>query len=103
MSEIFFDTFTVSLQMFEAAAFRSQLGQVFEQIFGQVFDQIFDQGFDQGFWSPKYSVQFYWDREIQCTFLRGRKNTVLQFYWHGEIQCTGLLGQKIQKRSKKRL
>ena len=29
MSEIFFDTFTVELQMFEAAAFRSQLGQVF--------------------------------------------------------------------------
>ena len=59
--------------------------QIFDQIFGQVFDQIFfglvfDQGFDQGFWSPKYSVQFYWDGEIQCTFLPGPKNTVLQFY-----------------------
>ena len=60
--------------------FWSDFDQIFDQIFGQVFDQVFDQGFDQGFWSPKYSVQFYWDGEIQCTFLPGPRNTVLQFY-----------------------
>ena len=58
--------------------------QIFDQIFGQFFDQIFvqvfDQGFDQDFGSPKYSVQFYWNGEIQCTFLQGRKLTVLQLH-----------------------
>ena len=43
------------------------------QVFDQIFGQVFDQGFDQGFWSQKYSVQFYWDGELQCTFLLGRK------------------------------
>ena len=38
-------------------------------------------------WIRKYSVQFYWDGEIQCTVLLGQK-----------IQCTVLLGQKIQGR-----
>ena len=52
-----------------------------------IFDQIFDQVFDQGFGIRKYSVQFHWDGEIQCTVLLGQK-----------IQCTVLLGQKIQER-----
>ena len=39
--------------------------QNFGQNFGQIFDQIFGQVFDQGFLDRKYSVQFYWDREIQ--------------------------------------
>ena len=40
-------------------------GQIVGQIFGQIFDQMFGQIFDQGFLDRKYSVQFYWDREIQ--------------------------------------
>ena len=49
-------------------------GQIFDQIFGQMFDQVFD----QGFWIRKYSVQVYWDGEIQCTGLPGQKNTEIQ-------------------------
>ena len=40
--------------------------------------------FDQGFGDRKYSVQYYWDGEIQCTVLPGQKNTVLQYYRDGE-------------------
>ena len=53
------------------------------QVLGQIWDQIWGQ-----VWGiRKYSVQFYWDGEIQCTVLLGQK-----------IQCTVLLGQKIQER-----
>ena len=34
----------------------------------------------------KYSVQFYWDGEIQCTVLLGQRNTVLQNYLLFTIQ-----------------
>ena len=39
--------------------------QIFDQIFDQIVDQIFDQVFDQVLGIRKYSVQFYWDGEIQ--------------------------------------
>ena len=61
--------------------FSDIFGQIFAgffgQIFGQIFDQIFGQVFDQGFLAPKYSVQYYWDGQIQCTVLPGqRKHTI---------------------------
>ena len=51
---------------------------------GQIFDQFFGQVFDQGFLPPKkYTVQYYWDGEIQCTVLPGLNITVLQYYRDG--------------------
>ena len=48
------------------------------RIFGQIFDQIFGQIFDQGFWPGCFG------QKIQCTVLRGRKNTALQYYRDGK-------------------
>ena len=67
----------------------------FWQIFGQVFDQVFDQVFGQGF-DQKYSVQFYWDGEIQCTVLLGQKIQGNNWKWKqhlrniDKILCTKL-------------
>ena len=33
-------------------------------------------------------------RKYSFRVLLGRRNTVLQYYWDGEIQCTFLLGQR---------
>ena len=33
--------------------------------------------------AEKYSVQFYWDGEIQFYSSAGTKNTVLEYYWDG--------------------
>ena len=66
---------------------------MFDQIFDKIFDQVLTRvlGSENTVYSStgteKYSVQFYWDGEIQCTVLLGQK-----------IQCTVLLGQKIQER-----
>ena len=54
--------------------------QNFGQNFDQIFDQIFGQVFDQGFLAPKYSVQYYWEAEIQCTVPPG-ENKLLTIYY----------------------
>ena len=71
--------------MFENAAFRSQLSQVFGQIFDQIFGQIFDQGFWPGFLGTENTVYSTTGAEkYSFTVLPGQKNTVLQYYRDGE-------------------
>ena len=57
--------------------------------FGQFFDQILARFFVQ-----KYRAQFFWDGEVQCVVLLGRRNTALQHSCDRKIQCTVLLGRK---------
>ncbi len=44
------------------------VGRVVDQVFGQGFDQVLGEGKKR-----KYSVQYYWDGNIQCTVPVGLK------------------------------